>query len=219
MVRVAKSDKQTVSAAPESVVAAAAPVTDKAAKAPRVKKTKEEAPVEVANEVVENTSVVPAEVVEGADVSVASKIAEFSVKLNQMSSLFASVKTEFKNLEKAVARELKNAQKSGSKHRKKNAGNRQPSGFVKPTLISDELAKFLNKQSGVLMARTEVSKEINAYIREKNLQDSENGRRIHPDASLGKLLNLQKGDELTYFNLQKYMKHHFIKPTPAPIVA
>ena len=216
MVRVAKSDKQS---APAPVAPAAAPAADKAAKAPRVKKTKEEAPVEV----VENTSVVPAadavEAVEAADVSVASKIAEFSVKLNQMSSLFASVKTEFKNLEKAVARELKNAQKSGSKHRKKNAGNRQPSGFVKPTLISDELAKFLNKQSGVMMARTEVSKEINAYIREKNLQDSENGRRIHPDASLGKLLNLQKGDELTYFNLQKYMKHHFIKPVPEPITA
>ena len=61
------------------------------------------------------------------------------------------------------------------------------------------------------MARTEVSKEINAYIRSKSLQDKENGRKIHPDASLTKLLNIGKEDELTYFNLQRYMKHHFVK--------
>ena len=135
-----------------------------------------------------------------------------------MASLLATMKVEFKNLEKVVARELKNAQKS-SKNRKKNSGNRAPSGFVKPTRISDELAKFLGKPAGVEMARTEVSKEINAYIREKSLQDSANGRKINPDASLSKLLNLKKEDELTYFNLQKYMKHHFIKTTPAAVTA
>jgi chromatin remodeling complex protein RSC6 len=216
MVRVSKADKQTVRA-PETVVVVASTTN---AKAPRVKKTKEEvvAPVEVAPVVDTTSSSVP-EVVEGADTSVCSKINEFSVKLHQMASLFATMKVEFKVLEKVVARELKNAQKSSSKHRKKNSGNRQPSGFVKPTRISDELAKFLGKQVGIEMARTEVSKEINAYIREKGLQDSANGRKIHPDGNLSKLLNLQKDDELTYFNLQKYMKHHFIKPTPAVITA
>jgi len=64
------------------------------------------------------------------------------------------------------------------------------------------------------MARTEVSKEINTYIRSHNLQDKDNGRIIHPDAKLTKLLNVAKGDELTYFNLQRYMKHHFQKATP-----
>ena len=60
-----------------------------------------------------------------------------------------------------------------------------------------------------------ILKEINAYIRAKSLQDKENGRKIHPDAALTKLLQVQKGDELTYFNLQRYMKHHFIKAVPA----
>lgn len=208
MVRVSKADKQTVSA-PEPVPVA----TDKVTK-PRAKKTKESdaAPAEVANTVVVPASDAPAG--ESGECTVASKINEFGVKLHQMASLFATMKVEYKNLEKVVAREIKNAQKSSSKHRKKNSGNRQPSGFVKPTRISDELAKFLGKQAGVEMARTEVSKEINAYIREKGLQDSENGRKIHADANLTKLLNLQKTDELTYFNLQKYMKHHFIKSTP-----
>ncbi|NBY40857.1 MAG: hypothetical protein EBQ66_08205, partial [Flavobacteriia bacterium] len=124
-------------------------------------------------------------------------------------------KTEFKSLEKSVAKELKAAQKA-SKKNKRSAGNRAPSGFVKPTLISDELAVFLGKEKGTLLARTAVSKDINAYIRANNLQDAENGRKIHADAKLSKLLKLAKTDELTYFNLQKFMKHHFVKTTPAP---
>jgi chromatin remodeling complex protein RSC6 len=150
-----------------------------------------------------------------AESSAAARITEFGAKLQQIGSIFATMKSDFKNLEKAVSRELKNAQKSSSKRRKVSTGNRQPSGFVKPTRISDELAKFLGKSAGVEMARTAVSKEINAYIREKGLQDPSNGRKINPDVSLTKLLNLQKSDELTYFNLQKYMKHHFIKPASA----
>ena len=86
-----------------------------------------------------------------------------------------------------------------------------PSGFVKPTPISNELAEFLGKAIGTEMARTEVSKEINAYIQAHGLQDRDNGRIINPDERLRKLLRLSERDELTYFNLQKYMKHHFIK--------
>jgi chromatin remodeling complex protein RSC6 len=89
--------------------------------------------------------------------------------------------------------------------------SREPSGFVKPTPISNELAEFLGKAIGAEMARTEVSKEINLYIRAHGLQDGQNGRRINPDERLRKLLRLNDGDELTYFNLYKYMKHHFIK--------
>jgi hypothetical protein len=86
-----------------------------------------------------------------------------------------------------------------------------PSGFVKPTLISNELAEFLGKSIGTEMPRTEVSKEINAYIEAYGLQDRHNGRIINPDERLRKLLRLSEGDQLTYFNLQKYMKHHFTK--------
>jgi chromatin remodeling complex protein RSC6 len=78
-------------------------------------------------------------------------------------------------------------------------------------LISDELAVFLGKPKGSLLARTEVSKGINLYIREKGLQDKANGRKIIPDASLTTLLKLQGNEELSYFNLQRYIKHHFQK--------
>ena len=61
------------------------------------------------------------------------------------------------------------------------------------------------------MARTEVTREINAYIRANHLQDKENGRKINADAKLTSLLSLTAADELTYFNLQKYMSRHFAK--------
>jgi chromatin remodeling complex protein RSC6 len=144
--------------------------------------------------------------------SIVVKMAEFSSKLQQLASMFVTVKSDYKTLEKAMAREMKAAAKASSKKRR-NTGERKPSGFVKPTAISNELAHFLGKSIGTEMARTEVSKEINTYIRSHNLQDKDNGRIIHPDAKLTKLLNVAKGDELTYFNLQRYMKHHFQKAT------
>jgi chromatin remodeling complex protein RSC6 len=143
---------------------------------------------------------------------------EFFAKLNQMSSHFASLKTEFRSLEKKWSRELKVAQKSQAK-RKRKSGNRQPSGFVKPTKISDELAKFLEKPTGTEMARTDVTREINTYIRAHKLQDKDNGRKINPDAKLAALLKLKKTDELTYFNLQRYMSPHFFKSEKALAVA
>jgi len=187
-----------------------APATDKSVK---VKKTKVEKPVESVPAVAPET---PVEVpVEG---SLQLKLAEYGAKLQSLVALVNVVKNDYKTLEKSVARELKVAQKASSK-RKKSSGNRSPSGFVKPTLITDELAAFLGKEKGSLLDRTAVSKEINAYIREKGLQDASNGRKINPDASLTKLLNLQKEDELTYFNLQRYMKHHFIKAEPVVATA
>ena len=138
------------------------------------------------------------------------KLSEFNAKLQQLVGLFSAVKNDFKTLEKTVNREMKAAIKASSKKRR-NTGNRKPSGFIKPTRISDELAGFLGKDIGTEMARTEVSREINTYIHAHKLQDKANGRIIHADTKLSKLLKLQKTDELTYFNLQRYMKHHFYK--------
>ena len=133
---------------------------------------------------------------------------EFMAKLQAVSSQMSSLRTEFRGLERQVTRDLKAAAKVSQK-RKRKSGNRAPSGFVKPTLISNELAAFLGKPEGTEMARTDVTREINAYIREHKLQDKDNGRKIIPDTKLKGLLKLKKGDELTYFNLQRYMKPHF----------
>lgn len=148
--------------------------------------------------------------------TVSSKILDFGSKLQQTVLLLNSLRSQYKSLEKAMNRELKFALKI-SNRKNKRSGNRKPSGFVRPTLISDELAAFLSVPSGTEMARTDVSKEINLYIRTNSLQDKANGRQINADERLTVLLNVQPGDVLTYFNLQKYMKHHFIK-TVVPAV-
>lgn len=134
----------------------------------------------------------------------------YLAKIQQAVSLLSTLRQDFRQLERRAVRELKTAEKA-SNRRRRRAGNRAPSGFVKPTKISDELASFLGKDSGTEMARTEVTREINAYIREHQLQDKVNGRKINADAKLSVLLSLKETDELTYFNLQKYMSRHFAK--------
>ena len=162
----------------------------------------------------------PAPVVEAAstdataEVSVTEQSLEFIAKLQQLGLLISSLKTEYRTLEKKWTRELKASQKQNSR-RKRKTGIRKPSGFVKPTRISDELATFLGKDVGSEMARTEVTREINAYIRANKLQDENNGRTINPDIKLASLLKIQKSDVLTYFNLQRYMSPHFAKSVKA----
>lgn len=214
MARTTKTTK-TADAASTPVVdntASAAP----AAKAPKAKKPKDtKAPVEAAAPV--STPVVDAApAVEGDSLesSLLEQSTEFNAKLQQLASVIATLKSEYKSLEKKWQRELKTANKQNSK-RKRKSGNRQPSGFVKPTRISDELASFLGKEKGTEMARTSVTRDINAYIRTNKLQDDKNGRKINPDAKLASLLKLQKGDELTYFNLQRFMSPHFAKSVKA----
>ena len=147
-----------------------------------------------------------------------TEYSEFMGKLQQVSTLLSSLRGDFRLLEKKSSRELKLANKANAKRARKQKGNRSPSGFVKPTLISLELASFLGKEPGTQMARTEVTREINTYIRANSLQDKENGRKINANEKLAALLKLTKGEELTYFNLQRYMSPHFVKTVPASVV-
>jgi len=153
----------------------------------------------------------------GGDTSLVEQSTNFFAKLQQLGAVISGLKTEYRALEKKWTKELKTSAKNSNKKRKR-AANRAPSGFVKPTKISDELATFLDKPTGSEMARTEVTRDINAYIRTNSLQDKVNGRKINPDSKLADLLKINSGEELTYFNLQKYMSRHFAK-TAKPVVA
>lgn len=212
---------ETTPAVNTPVVEQSAPVSEKTPKVKKETKPKVPKTDAAASSPAPVSSETPAVVAETAEIDSADLVAsttEFLAKLNQAGALFASLKSEFRTLEKKWSRELKTAHKSQAK-RKRKSGNRQPSGFVKPTKISDELAKFLEKPVGTEMARTDVTREINKYIRSHNLQDKVNGRKINPDAKLQTLLKLKKTDELTYFNLQRYMSPHFSKAEKAVTTA
>jgi upstream activation factor subunit UAF30 len=209
-----RTSKKTDAPAPTPVVENVAAPAAKAVKAVKAVKAEKAEKAEVAP-VVDAT---PATEGDSLEASILEQSTEFNAKLQQLASMISSIKSEYKSMEKKWQRELKAAQKLSSK-RKRKSGNRQPSGFVKPTRISDELASFLGKEKGTEMARTVVTREINAYIRTNKLQDGTNGRKINPDAKLTALLKLKKEDELTYFNLQRFMSPHFAKSVKAEAAA
>ncbi len=122
---------------------------------------------------------------------------------------------KFKHYEKNIKKELKRNEKLAAKNRSK--GNRKPSGFAKPSKVSDELCEFMGKDSGTHIARTEVTQYLIKYIRDNKLADK---KIINPDTKLKSLLGIDttKSDssaELTYFTIQGYMNKHFIKNTTA----
>ena len=209
MVRKTKSEAP-VAAPTVTVTVESAPVVEKKPKAEKKVKVAAPAPAPV---VVEAPVVEVAPVAEAAVVDVstlASKLNDFGSKIQQVTTILSSMKADYKLLEKSVSRELKAASKS-KKAKKASSGNRQPSGFVKPSVISEELIEFLGKEAGTMMSRVEVSKGINAYITANSLKDKVSGRQINPDAKLATLLKIGKDEVLTYFNLQKYLKIHFVK--------
>jgi len=207
--KTSKSETEQVAAPAPAIVETAAPIVEKKNKTPKAPKVESApAPAPAPEPVVAG----PSETHADAEAPLAEQSIEFLGKLQQLGVMISTLKSEYRALEKKWSRDLKNAQKVSSK-RKRKAGNRAPSGFVKPTKISDELASFLGKDKGSEMARTEVTRDINKYIRTHNLQDKENGRKINPDTKLAALLKLKKTDELTYFNLQRYMSPHFAKAT------
>jgi chromatin remodeling complex protein RSC6 len=221
MVRASKTTSATTATATPTVVSVAIEVPSAAPAAAEKKARKPKAVVEAAAPVVapvvEAAPVVaPAATELEAVVDTSSKLAEFGAKINQVGALLASIKADYKALEKTIAKDLKNASKSKKSKKSSTPNpNRQASGFVKPSAVSEDLLKFFGKEAGTMMSRVEVSKEITAYIEKNSLKDKDNGRQINPDAKLTKLLKVGAGEVLTYFNLQRYLKIHFIKAEKA----
>lgn len=133
--------------------------------------------------------------------------------LKQIITMAKSLQYDVKRIQKDYTRQVKELTRK--KNRRKNTrpdGTPRPlSGFARPTEISDQLAKFLGEKKGTLLARTDVTKRITVYIKDHELQNPENKRQIQADAPLRKLLGLSSADVLTFFNLQKFMKVHFLK--------
>lgn len=88
---------------------------------------------------------------------------------------------------------------------------RASNAFLKPRSISDELAKFMGLPAKSQASQTQVTKFVSTYVKEHGCFDPSFKRRIVPDAALSKLLRVKDGQEVTYLNLQSFLKVHFIK--------
>lgn len=190
------------------------PKTTKGAKSAAKKAVKKSDPAPVEPTPVVETPVVdqPAEVAAPAPV-VETYDDDFKVIGEQLKAALLLVKdltTKFNALEKRVQRDRKVMEKKMRGRAKRVVDpNKPPSGFAKPGPVSEELRKFLGLAKGELIARTVVTSKINEYAKEHKLQQESDKRKINPDATLKKLLKLGPNDELTFFNLQKYMKVHY----------
>jgi chromatin remodeling complex protein RSC6 len=145
---------------------------------------------------------------------------KFSGVLNTLGSFrqqITMLQNQVRSLEKTVNRKMRNLVKEAKKNR--NKGNRKPSGFAVPTKISADLCNFMGKKKGSSVARTEVTQYIISYIKSNDLQWAENRKIIKPDVPLKKLLGVEDKEEVTYFNLQKFMNKHFVKSTSAAAAA
>ena len=123
----------------------------------------------------------------------------------------------FESLESAIKslhREMRKIRQlledpTGEKAKKRTENN----SFKRPLKVSDKLRTFLQLQPDEMISRSEVTKRINQYAAEHNLK---NGQKINLDAALKDLLNPPEGTDITYLNIQRYMKDHYIKDTPPP---
>ena len=132
-------------------------------------------------------------------------------QLNLMKNQINGIQQNIKQLEKSVKKQMKCLKKEVIKKKVKNKGNRQPSGFAKPSKVTKELCEFMNKEEGTEIARTEVTRALVSYIKQNKLENISNSKIISPDDKLKILLGLDDSQELTYFNIQKYMNKHFVK--------
>ena len=172
-------------------------------------------------EPVQSTPVVTPPVVTEAPVNADSPVVSTTPYLDEFSSLVGeldaamntirSLKLRIQKLEKTVHRDHKGMAKKLQKKgpRKPRDPNAPKSGFAKEGPVSPEMRKFLNLKKDELISRTDVTKKIHEYCKAHDLQNPKDKRHINADATLRKLLKMNKEDDLTFFNLQKFMKIHF----------
>ncbi len=133
--------------------------------------------------------------------SIIDNLTTFKLQIN-------NIQQQIRVLDKNIKKQMKTHQKDVAKRASKPV--RAPSGFARPSKVTKELCEFMNKEEGTKIARTEVTRALVSYIKSNKLEKKENSKIISPDDKLKFLLGVEESDELTYFNIQKYMNKHFI---------
>ena len=223
-----KSDaKPVVVAAPPAPVAAAAPKAPKEAKAPKEPKAKavkvEKAPASSASVTLPTVEAPSAPAVAEPTESSEVQLAALGEKLK---ALGADLQTRLREAVKGVQDAIKAAKREardGKKKKRKDPkdmsaeelkvyeARRANNAFLVQRPLTDELAAFMGLKAGEKRSQTEVTKFISGYVKQHNCFDPNFKRRILPNAALAKLLRVSDKDEVTYLNLQSFLKVHFKK--------
>ena len=131
-----------------------------------------------------------------------AKVASINKDVKELQSIGKTLEKDFNNVIKVISKQ---------KNKSKNSENKTASGFAMPSLLSQEMYEFLGIKEGTRVLRQDVTKRLNAYIKDNNLRREDDKRYILPDATLMKILRCTEKDEVSYFTLQRFIKHHFIK--------
>jgi chromatin remodeling complex protein RSC6 len=216
-----KADAKTAAPVAAPVVAApvAAPVEAPAKKvAAKKADAKTAAPVVAAPVVAAPVVATPVEATDASVTSVQDDVKAMLGQANTLRETVGALVAELKRVEKRVARLQKEADKRKRRTKKPVEGEavvpRKPSIFELPTPLSNELCSFLGRPSGSKESRSNITKAITTYVKEKNLKEK---HTIKPDAKLKALLGVAEGDVLTYFNLQRYLNRHYLKVDKAVV--
>ena len=200
----------TVVAVPTPAPASTVSVAEKKSKKAATTVTATPAPAVVPE--VTAVTAAPVEAAEAALPSVQDDVKAMLTQANAVRETVSALVAELKRVEKRVGRLQKEADKRRRRVKKPVEGEavvpRKPSIFELPTPLSNALCSFLGRPSGSLESRSNITKAVTTYVKEKNLKDK---HTIKPDAKLTSLLGVKDGEVLTYFNLQRYLNPHYLK--------
>ena len=171
--------------------------------------TKTSEPVATPTAEVEEVETVKPSVPETPTTAFSNKLSDYIGRVSVLNKELKDLDKIGKGLEKDYISLVKQFNKKTKVSR--NAEDRPLSGFAMPSLLSPELYGFLNIEPGTKVPRKDVTRMINEYIKSNDLRDSNDRRCIKPNAELHKIFKSSDTDKITYFNLQSYMKHHFVK--------
>jgi hypothetical protein len=117
---------------------------------------------------------------------------------------------ELKGIQTLIVRHAKKYLKDADATNSPDQNKPGQKGFRKPCKISDAMCAFMETPAGTSCSRVEVNNYIHNYIKVNKLTDAENSQIICPDDKLWTILNENaRGNKITYFSIQKYIKHHF----------
>jgi hypothetical protein len=140
----------------------------------------------------------------------AERIAEVNSSLNEMKVAQDKYRESVKKLNHVYEMMVKKEQKQANKPKKE----RKACGFAVAVPVSDIMCEFMEVEKGSMVARTDITKRLNAYIKANGLENPENRQQILPDERLWKILGVERaGVVITHFNIQKYINGHFLKKT------